>query len=112
MIDPAALTQAFSALDECGVALDELEARCCEPSRSPRMKALAETLGEARGLIAGLTADADEDAVRTTLEDAGAQIGRLQVACCAPARIPLYATILEGLMTTQRAVDRAFGTGH
>ncbi len=47
-----------------------------------------------------------------TLEDAGAQVGRLQVGCCAPNRIPLYARVLEGLTTAQLAVNQALGEGH
>lgn len=46
------------------------------------------------------------------LEDAGQQVGRLQVGCCAPTRLPLYARILEGLTAAQLAVNRAAGTGH
>jgi len=46
------------------------------------------------------------------LEDAGAQIGALQVGCCTPARMPLYATMLEELMAVRRTVKKAAGIGH
>lgn len=73
------------------------------------MKALGETLAMAKSGLA------DTDAAEVTLthlEDAGAQIGRLQVGCCAPARLPLYASFLEGLMEAQRSIKAELGEGH
>jgi hypothetical protein len=37
----------------------------------------------------------------STLEDVGGQLGKLQVGCCAPARMPLYADALKHLTTVQ-----------
>jgi len=77
------------------------------------MAALASTLAEARTQL---------DRVRTTplaaadailrLEDAGAQIGRLQIGCCAPKRLPLYARMLENLTTAQLTLNSATGHAH
>ncbi len=50
--------------------------------------------------------------VLATLEDAGAQVGRLQFGCCAPSRIPLYAPLPEGPTTAQLAVNKALGRPH
>jgi len=36
-------------------------------------------------------------------------IGRLQVGCCAPPRMPLYAEALSYLNTIQLEVDRELG---
>lgn len=95
---------ALAALDKCGVALAELEARCCEPGRSPSMAALANTLDTARTRIQELSGDPDPTSAVDALEDAGAQVGRLQVGCCAPDRLPLYARILQELTRTQRII--------
>jgi hypothetical protein len=108
-----ALQPAFEALDSCQAALDKLDAMCCEPGRSPRMKALGETLADARSGLGLVGADATEaEAVLASLEDAGAQVGSLQVGCCAPNRLPLYVTFLEGLTTAQLSVNRELGQGH
>ena len=107
------LKPAFKALDDCEAALSKLEEKCCRPERSPRMKALGDTLAEARAGFDGVSDDPEAaDEVITHLEDAGAQIGWLQVGCCAPARLPLYHTLLEGLTTTQRTLKRAVKAGH
>lgn len=74
------------------------------------MAALAETLGETRAGLDGL--GDDPGAVLTLLEDAGSQVGWLQVGCCAPGRLPLYARLLENLNSAQLALNRALGTGH
>ena len=77
------------------------------------MVRLGATIGEARSLIEVLAGpSADSSAAIHRLEEAGSQIGRLQVTCCAPNRLPLYASILEGLTGAQLAVNRALGTGH
>jgi hypothetical protein len=107
------LSPGFAALEDCQTALDALEARCCEPGRSPRMRAIAETLAQARSGMERI--DQDPAAAEVTLahlEDIGAQVGRLQVGCCAPNRLPLYADMLEGLTTAQLAVNRSLGRGH
>jgi hypothetical protein len=107
------LKPAYDALDGCDAALEELDSLCCRPERSPRMAALAETLASTR---AGLDRAGDDhhsaDETLAHIEDAGAQIGWLQVGCCAPARLPLYRTLLEGLTVTQRSLKRATGEGH
>ena len=77
------------------------------------MKRLGETLAEARRDIANVKAD--PGTVTTAiehLEDAGAQVGRLQVGCCAPNRLPLYVDLLEGLTTAQLEVNRSLGQSH
>lgn len=77
------------------------------------MRTLSETLDEARDALDGVGHDVDAaDAAVAVLEDAGAQIGWLQVGCCAPNRMPLYADILKGLMNAQLTVNRAVGRGH
>jgi len=79
------------------------------------MKALAETIAAARSGLDDVGEGHHHDAVDATiarLEDAGAQIGWLQVGCCAPNRLPLYHTLLESLTATQRSVKKAAGAGH
>jgi len=114
-VSEKAMKKAYTALDDCAVALEELEAKCCRPERSPRMKALAETIAVARSGVDAVGEGHDHDALESTiaqLEDAGSQIGWLQVGCCAPSRLPLYHTLLEGLTTTERSIKRAAGGGH
>jgi hypothetical protein len=113
MADTTKVDGALSALDTCDAALRKLDLRCCEPGRSPSMKRLATTLSHARDDAAA----AGHDAERATLaidhlEDAGAQVGRLQVGCCAPNRLPLYVELLEGLTTAQLDLRSAIGQGH
>ena len=72
------------------------------------MQRLATTLSQARDEVAAVGHDADRATLAIDrLEDAGAQVGRLQVGCCAPNRLPLYAELLEGLTTAQLEVSRA-----
>jgi hypothetical protein len=76
------------------------------------MHQLAGTLGDAR---AALGAVADEPSAQTLfsrLEEMGEQLGRLQVMCCTPKRMPLYADLLVHVTDAQLAVSRALGTGH
>ncbi len=76
------------------------------------MQALGDALARIRTALEGIVDDHDAAAVALLhMEDVGAEIGRLQVACCAPNRLPLYARILENLTTAQRAVNQATG-GH
>ena len=113
MPDSQPIAAAFAALDDCAAALDQLEARCCEPGRSPRMRALGETLAAARSNIEQMTdQEASAEVALIELEGAGAQVGRLQVGCCAPNRLPLYADMLEGLTSAQLAVNAELGRGH
>ncbi len=97
---------AFDALDACNGALGVLDANCCEPGRSPRMAELGEALTEARVKLRAVTIHPETagPAAIAALEEAGAQVGRLQVTCCAPDRLHLYAEILENLTKAQTTV--------
>lgn len=93
-------------LDRSDAVLAELHDMCCEPNRSPRMEALQATLSDVRKRIKHLSGDASEEReIVDLLAGAGAEIGRLQIECCAPARMPLYAELLAGLSRTQRMVS-------
>lgn len=76
------------------------------------MKALVDTLDAARAELerVGREDHASNEAL-ARLADAGAQIGWLQVGCCAPSRLPLYHTMLGGLTKAQRTLAKATG-GH
>lgn len=107
------LTPATEALDRCEQALRKLDLGCCDPGRSPSMISLGVTLGEARNAVE--TVDGRPEGAQAAierLEDAGAQIGRLQVTCCTPKRMRLYAEFLDGLTAAQIAVSRSVGQGH
>ena len=107
MSDPKPFDRVLAAIDKAEVALAELDANCCVPGRSPRMAELADTLSSAREGI--LTLDSGggggDDAI-VLIEDAGAQIGSLQVGCRAPSRLPLYAEMLTELTAAQRTITR------
>jgi hypothetical protein len=45
-------------------------------------------------------------------EVTGGRVGRLQVGCCAPGRLPLHADLLKGLTKAQLARNAAVGQGH
>ena len=114
MNDP--LTQIASvadALDDCDAALIKLNKTCCDPGRSPQMIELATTLGEARRRLDDVPSNPGlaQQAI-AQLESAGAQVGRLQVGCCAPSRMPLYVTILAALTEAQLRLNASLGTGH
>lgn len=70
------------------------------------MAALGDRLETVRAAVAGDPADRPA-AVTATLEEAGGMIGALQVGCCAPDRLPLYARMLAGLTTVQLELGRA-----
>ncbi len=113
MSNKGTIESALSALDNCDEVLRKLELRCCEPGRSPSMKRLGETLSDARADVASVKAEPETATTAIEhLEDAGAQVGRLQVGCCAPNRLPLYVELLEGLTTAQLEVNRSLGEGH
>lgn len=100
-------------LDKALGAARDLHAGCCQPLRSPRMERLQTTLTSARDRVAELGQSPDAArSVIARIEDAGAQLGSLQVACCAPARIPLYAAALESLGRAQRLITRAYDLEH
>lgn len=110
MSDTDPIQTALATLDDCDATLVRLDKMCCAPSRSPQMAQLADTLRATRShLDVGLD---ESDSALSTLEDAGGQLGRLQVGCCAPARMPLYASMLEGFTNIQRSVNAARGEGH
>ncbi|MDH3540042.1 MAG: hypothetical protein OEP52_08615 [Acidimicrobiia bacterium] len=113
MTDPESFDRALVAIDKAGVALEELDANCCVPGRSPRMAQLADTLSAARVRIQGLDLDPGSaaDAI-AQLEEAGAQIGSLQIGCCAPSRLPLYADMLRELTGAQRTIKRTLDLAH
>jgi hypothetical protein len=107
------MARALEALDDAEIALRELDAGCCEPGRSPRMKALGGTLGKARSMLPDVGSNPERaDDLMAELEAAGSQIGSLQVLCCAPDRMPLYTEMLTGLMTVQRSINTMVRRGH
>ena len=107
-----AIQPAFEALDACTGALGELDMKCCDPGRSPRMVELGMALTEARVKLRAATVDPTTGATAAleTLEEAGAQVGRLQVGCCAPGRLPLYNEMLENLTKAQLVLASAVKT--
>ncbi|MFV1962539.1 MAG: hypothetical protein ACC658_12005 [Acidimicrobiia bacterium] len=77
------------------------------------METLAGTLTSAREGIPEMDGDQDAaDAVIGILEDAGSQLGYLQVNCCAPGRMKYYVTALEELNKAQAAINKSVGGGH
>lgn len=77
------------------------------------MEHLQRTIDAARSQLGQIGDDAKAALqVVDILHDAGAQLGYLQVACCAPARMKLYATTLESLSKTQRLITRTFDLEH
>ncbi len=104
------INDALEVLDDAEVALERLHKTCCVPGRSPRMEALGQTITDARTAIE--TDSSDVDGIVELIESAGAQIGFLQVGCCAPSRMPLYASMLDDLTTAQLTVKKVAGQGH
>ncbi|CAN5869263.1 hypothetical protein BH23ACT4_BH23ACT4_16330 [soil metagenome] len=93
--------------------VDDLHSGCCEPLRSPRMESLAATLRSAQSELGELDRKPDAAGrVVPLLEEAGAQLGYLQVACCSPTRTKLYTEALERLNRTQRLVKRTHDMEH
>ena len=106
------LGAAYPHLDAADDAVRELHEDCCQPLHSPRMEALATTISTARDRLDAATDPESAEAVISVLEDAGGQLGFLQVACCTPARTRLYAETLENLSRVQRILTREFGLDH
>lgn len=107
------LANTAAELDKALDAARDLQAGCCQPLRSPRMERLQTTLTRAQDRLAGLGQSPDTArSLIAYIEDAGAQLGSLQVACCAPARIPLYATALESLGRAQRLLTLTYDLEH
>ncbi|HSJ34714.1 MAG TPA: hypothetical protein VLB85_06625 [Acidimicrobiia bacterium] len=101
------------ALDDADETVRRLHAACCEPGRSPAMEALAADLVLARERLHSVAVDAGTaDDLISGLEEAGARVGHLQVGCCAPGRLPLYARLLEDLTKVQLTVNRHLGRSH
>ena len=109
----ATISSALQALDDCDLALVKLNKTCCDPGRSPQMLELAETITRARRLVGAASSDTEAapEAI-LHLEQAGSQVGRLQVTCCAENRMPLYVKILAGLTAAQLRLNAALGHGH
>lgn len=100
-------------LDDAEKTLTGLEKLCCQPERSPAMQAIADDLSAARSEFASFEGDVtDADSIVARLEETGSRIGKLQVGCCAPARMPLYADLLASLTELQRAANAQVGRGH
>ena len=94
-------------------ALDRLDKMCCEPGRSPRMRVIRERLEELRNAMGDPATDRDAAfEALGTLDEIGSLVGSLQVGCCAPARLPLYAQLLAQLTHMQIAINRGLGLSH
>ena len=106
------LQLARAQLDECERLADKLHELCCEPDRSPRMQAIRLDIDTARDRIDAFDTERSQREIIEILEGIGAQVGHLQVACCTPARMPLYADTLRGLAATQVHISRSVGQGH
>lgn len=85
---------------------------CCAPDRSPRLNAIRDEIARVRAAVEGVAVAADAEPVYAGLDRIGAKIGELQVGCCAPARMPLYADTLENLTGVQLDVKRHFKQNH
>ena len=100
------LAAARRALTDCDAVVDRLHKMCCEPDRSPRMLAIKESIASVRADLETPDDDAGViDRSISTVEDVGGQLGKLQVGCCAPARMPLYADALKHLTTVQLSIS-------
>ena len=106
-----AYLEALGALDECDALVGRLHKMCCEPNRSPEMIAIENALRDIRDRLLSIGA-MGEAGILDELEAVGSRIGRLQVGCCAPARLPLYAATLSELNSIQLVINRVRGTGH
>ena len=112
MTDSAHIADAIAQIDECERVVNRLHKMCCEPDRSPRMLEILEGLAQVRILVGAMSegiadSSASKELVVMSLESIGSQLGSLQVACCAPARMPLYAQTLVGLTEVQLHVSAA-----
>lgn len=77
------------------------------------MEQLAGTLDQVRSRLGMLEDDPVEArSIIDVLVDAGSQLGHLQVACCAPGRMPLYSSTLGELFKVQRLLTGAFQLDH
>lgn len=110
-VPDAALADARSAIAQCETVVGRLHKMCCDPERSPRMAAIEEALIEVRRDLDAAD-DGSLDRALRCAEEVGAAIGRLQVGCCAPLRMPLYAEALTHLNTIQLGVLKELGRAH
>jgi hypothetical protein len=76
------------------------------------MASIESGLAEARTRLSDRPADGTLEEVLLLLTAIGSQVGGLQVECCAPARMPLYAETLENLTTTQWSINKHLGREH
>jgi hypothetical protein len=77
------------------------------------MLAVKETIESVRAELDALGDEAEAaDRALASLMDIGAQIGYLQVGCCAPARMPLYADALNHLSVAQLSINATIGNAH
>jgi hypothetical protein len=105
------LVRARSALADCDAVVQRLHKLCCEPDRSPEMAAIEDSLAVIRQDIA----TDDPDVLHRSLDnlaDIGARLGFLQVGCCAPVRMPLYADALRHLNNVQLGLTQTLGRAH
>lgn len=110
--DPHELHQAQAQLAETEHLVERLHKLCCEPDRSPRMQSILRDIAGVREHLTEFEGEQAAPEVIAALEEIGAQVGRLQVACCTEARMPLYAETLNNLAATQVHVSRSIGRGH
>lgn len=75
------------------------------------MADLRATIDEAASNLDTVTEDHGSKLI-ANLESAGGQIGTLQVTCCAPSRLPLYARMLDDLTKVQRTVTSRLELEH
>ncbi|MFQ5522864.1 MAG: hypothetical protein ACE5F5_04725 [Acidimicrobiia bacterium] len=106
-MEAEALTPAFTALADAEKSMHELHEGCCSSKRAPCIADLGDTLEETRASLERLPSDLSVgDVIITTIEDVGGQLGRLQVGCCTPKRMPLYAQLLDDLTKVQLTVKK------
>lgn len=103
--------QARTELAECAKVVARLHKMCCDPERSPRLTAIEESLS-AIGLDIDDARPAALQRAINGLEDVGSRVGSLQVACCAPPRMPLYAAALRHLNVARNEIAAELGVGH
>ncbi len=99
-------------LSDADRTIERLERLCCVPGRSPAMQAIAADLRGVRAAFDGFAGQSNADSIVDQLEETGSRIGRLQVGCCAPVRMPLYADLLVALTELQRAANARVGRAH
>lgn len=101
----------YDALDQADETVRLLHDGCCDEVRATRIDAVAATLEAARSRMDRIHDDEDGDSnVIAVLEDAGAQLGGLQIGCCALGRSQLYAEALESLAKAQLGISRSFAS--